>query len=76
MSANLTRFDDAVARCAYRTARFLEQRPNEGAPVMAGEPLKARRIACDLLVFDQTRGAPGRTRPAGHRSKRRTDIDF
>jgi hypothetical protein len=32
--------------------KLLAQRPNEGTPVMAGEPLKAKRIAGDLLVLE------------------------
>jgi hypothetical protein len=39
--------------------------PYEGTPVMAGKQLESERLASELLVFDQRRGAPV------HRTQRR-----
>ena len=41
-----------------RAGKFLAQHPHEGTPVMASEPLKSKRIAGELLMFDQGRGTP------------------
>jgi len=38
--------------------KFLVHHSHEGTPVMAGEPLKSKRITGKLLMFDQRRGAP------------------
>ena len=41
-----------------RAGKFLAQHSHEGTPVMAGEPLKSKRITGKLLMFNQRRGAP------------------
>ena len=40
-----------------RAGEFLAQHSHEGTAVMAGEPLKSKRITGKLLVFDQRLGA-------------------
>jgi hypothetical protein len=41
-----------------RAGKFLTQDSHEGTPVMAGEPLKSKRITGKLLMFDQRGSAP------------------
>jgi len=41
-----------------RARKLLAQHSHEGTPVMAGEPLKSKRITGKLLMFNQRRGAP------------------